>query len=1054
MNKEQKRETEMKTDFTTAHTKERYTESEHIPEEKLCGKKRSRSSSSFESENTVSYSSTDYGGTTSGPGMAVADGVKISSLDTKKQSESPSSSSKVSSILGEESKDDTSEKKKENLKAYASEALSTSNQGIYDDAEESESSLHEAPNIPHQQQPIPPAPKPSESPVVGSDASQGGIFDDADEDETYDIEALNFIQTCQENPIFTGDTAVAAQARSQVSSGVIDLTHENPRMKLDPAGPPLKLKKVDAAPVIEPKTAKLPQVGSYFEEPEPTLSAVVNDETMVDALRDKTRGAGLRADLGSRYSAEIDACLDTVDSSALSISSHTSSQISASLSKSLESEKKPKKQGKKKKAPKPARKVLMNKKDQDAAEGLLMRQIDLAKILPMEDCKFLGRDLWIFTLQQLEYVLEPSKVTGGDADTPDSRDHRRELLNKLASGSFLKDHRKGKNFTLSMNDLQNSEKGGSERVGVVEHRSFEAEEDRICTWKKAIEQWKESGSPRDNFKKSFSLKGPLKFLFPKCVRNFARSAGIKTAYDFMCLKRTETGSVVDMYRIWRERCGLRETNALALAKTLLGIGARIEAAIGSFPPIDSHTRAWMSEPLVVLTGAAKDFVITECKILQANEFVARQTKDMADNLAVWRESKGLPILKGTGKVAMISSWKTQVKEALEIESQCGKVLEGIDLVKEAEKFAKEELETWTKANESIKDELGVEDKSNDKGALELKKNAEDEKKDKPETKKKIDKEESEQKESKKKAERPPKAKSSLEAEAALESSTFLSTILDDNTVLALESSGIKTARDLRNAEKTVDSPSVQALIAMRKQYLSSDDNALKAESCVRLVTDWCSFVESKLKELSGRKSEKKSKKRKHQETSPGERASPNSEIGVAEKPSRVQKTASSKDPFDYMSSTTKVFLKSAMGICTAEAFLAARTTDIANAFIKYREQKGMTPLKGLGAVASVSSWKALCRKAAAKNSGNEQDTSMMPNKKTSVNCSLDNEPKTAIGDVPSSPLKIPDIKELSDKSVLFGFPTKRFGVHGGKQCNAFVREIISKFLICLPWWRL
>ena len=77
-----------------------------------------------------------------------------------------------------------------------------------------------------------------------------------------------------------------------------------------------------------------------------------------------------------------------------------------------------------------------------------------------------------------------------------------------------------------------------------------------------------------------------------------------------------------------------------------------------------------------------------------------------------------------------------------------------------------------------------------------------------------------------------------------------------------------------------------------------------------------------------------------------------------------------KDPIQALSTITQSFLAS-MDITTAEDFLSSRTTDIANEFVKFRILKGMPELKGLGAIASVSGWKAQCRKVAKKMGMND-----------------------------------------------------------------------------------
>lgn len=75
--------------------------------------------------------------------------------------------------------------------------------------------------------------------------------------------------------------------------------------------------------------------------------------------------------------------------------------------------------------------------------------------------------------------------------------------------------------------------------------------------------------------------------------------------------------------------------------------------------------------------------------------------------------------------------------------------------------------------------------------------------------------------------------------------------------------------------------------------------------------------------------------------------------------------ANVSDPFELLSTVTKEFLTS-IGITTAEQFLGTRTTDIAADFVTFRKEKGMPELKGLGSIASVSGWKANCRKFCIK----------------------------------------------------------------------------------------
>ncbi|GKY91187.1 hypothetical protein MPSEU_000091400 [Mayamaea pseudoterrestris] len=69
------------------------------------------------------------------------------------------------------------------------------------------------------------------------------------------------------------------------------------------------------------------------------------------------------------------------------------------------------------------------------------------------------------------------------------------------------------------------------------------------------------------------------------------------------------------------------------------------------------------------------------------------------------------------------------------------------------------------------------------------------------------------------------------------------------------------------------------------------------------------------------------------------------------------------DPFDRLNANAQTFLGS-LDISTAEEFMKAKTGDIADAFISWRQKQKLPPLKGTGAIATISGWKTLCRDAA------------------------------------------------------------------------------------------
>ena len=129
---------------------------------------------------------------------------------------------------------------------------------------------------------------------------------------------------------------------------------------------------------------------------------------------------------------------------------------------------------------------------------------------------------------------------------------------------------------------------------------------------------------------------------------------------------------------------------------------------------------------------------------------------------------------------------------------------------------------------------------------------------------------------------------------------------------------------------------------------------------------------------------------------------------------------------NLLSKSSKAFLAS-IGIKTAEAFMTARSTDIATEFIKWREQQNKPVLRGLGAVASVSGWKAVVRKA-ARNVGKEDIALMNPGSKPTT---IQRSPRITEQVTKPQSLKHPEIKEETDKHVLFGSPTKAFAVIGG-----------------------
>mmetsp|Transcript_45752 Transcript_45752/g.51198 ORF Transcript_45752/g.51198 Transcript_45752/m.51198 type:complete len:1783 (+) Transcript_45752:215-5563(+) len=460
--------------------------------------------------------------------------------------------------------------------------------------------------------------------------------------------------------------------------------------------------------------------------------------------------------------------------------------------------------GQKRMANRKAKKKIVTEKERITLVAMLKDKDDLLRILPTDDCNILGKECSIFTLQQLGWVLNDDK------NLPDvsSRQKAREMMTQK-----LKVHL----ITIK-------------KIEVIKEKDTFQVSEKIKAWKSLIETWKEDGAKVSDVEQ-FPLDGPLSCFFPTGTLQFIKSVGVKTVSDFLYLKKTESGLVIEMFRAWRKICGLKDMTLHSLAKHLTGINSRIEICFKCEQIAESDSMEWMTGAMIVLTGAAKIFAVDYLKIISATQFVNSKTKILADNLADWRAKNGLTELKGSGTVAMISSWKAQVKEELEIEISEGEII--------LEQEIRKEIETIMPPDEKQGDE-----------------------------------------------------------------------------------------QEKRKKTKTTKS----------KTNNQSRDNIINKGKTDTIVKIYDIKRISKDTERGG---------------------------SISKKSVRVPKS-NSINPFDALSKSNKIFLAT-MDISTASLFLATRTTDIANAFINYREDKGMPSLKGLGAVASISGWKKLVRNKAVLN---------------------------------------------------------------------------------------
>lgn len=108
----------------------------------------------------------------------------------------------------------------------------------------------------------------------------------------------------------------------------------------------------------------------------------------------------------------------------------------------------------------------------------------------------------------------------------------------------------------------------------------------------------------------------------------------------------------------------------------------MENALENIPPIELTSREWMSDPINGMAGAAREFLIYNQGIRSLGEFLSLKTKNLSIALEAWREKEGMERLKGSGKVAMISSWKAQSREMVELEKFTGKVVDMSECLRE------------------------------------------------------------------------------------------------------------------------------------------------------------------------------------------------------------------------------------------------------------------------------------------------------------------------------------------------------------------------------------
>ena len=290
---------------------------------------------------------------------------------------------------------------------------------------------------------------------------------------------------------------------------------------------------------------------------------------------------------------------------------------------------------------------IFGKKEALLAKAVLGITVDLATVLPIGECRFLGNKFWIFSVQQLEWVLAGSDDPGVETSCEVKRSHLIEkVVEEMANNSNV-DANDGADTNASAGLGDNSAAKLDAGMAGTNRTAAEA---LVLTWKEKLDHRKSANKaiPRSEswLRVIFPLGGAVSTLIPPAFIQFLQRAGITTAYDFLSAKKTENSLLVGMFLIWREKHMLKIAKPAVVARFMLSVSARVHTALSVVPPVNSFTRDWTGCNLQALTGAAREFVVFECCFTKDSDFLNSPTKDLAKRLAKFREAKGMPVLKG------------------------------------------------------------------------------------------------------------------------------------------------------------------------------------------------------------------------------------------------------------------------------------------------------------------------------------------------------------------------------------------------------------------------
>jgi hypothetical protein len=392
-------------------------------------------------------------------------------------------------------------------------------------------------------------------------------------------------------------------------------------------------------------------------------------------------------------------------------------------------------------------------------------------------------------------------------------------------------------------------------------------------------------------------------------------------------------------------------------------GARIFGTPGR-----SHSRARkrakdFDDPIEALSAAAIDF-LKIIRVKNAEDLLSAQTGDVANEFARWRKKEGMPVLKGTGNIATISSWKTLCRNAA-IELGLDELVNiepGAFVVRPP---ASSDEESDVEGNSSSR----LERRSSLKGRLSLqvtssgKGNAGHRKKIQKSVKK-ADKRQTRQ------------LSNPLEALSAT-ALAFLKSIRVNNAKDLLSAQTGDVANEFAQWRKEKGMPVLKGTgnIATISAWKTMCRNAAKELGLEELaLLEPGGFV---VRQSACADEEKSSSRPQSQSRLLGKRSLEDmtSDSGNSVRRKKTQKSAKKADkrqsqqqfsnPLEALNAAATQFLET-MQITTVETFLSTTTSAIADEYRKWRKQQGMPVLKGSGNVATISAWKTTCRKAAKR----------------------------------------------------------------------------------------